>query len=268
MATLAQPFQKYWAIFKTQLTNNFAYPADLLSRSITIVLFMWVFVQLWRTTYSAVGQEVIAGLSLRETLWYLMLAETIVLSRPRLSGAIAEAVKDGSIAYLLNKPYNFLFYQASVGLGNSAIQTVFNALAGGTIVWLMVGPPPDPRGWPLVPAAMLAAWCIDFCISAVIGLTAFVTEDVTAFEWIYQKVMFILGGLLIPLDFYPDWLQSISFFLPFAYTVYGPARLFVQPELARFAALFTGQLIWLTILGLLLYFIYRRGVAWLSINGG
>jgi ABC-2 type transport system permease protein len=157
--------QKYWAIFKIQLLNSFAYPADLLSRSLTIILFLWIFAQLWRTTYGAVGQEVIAGLTLRETLWYLMLAETIVLSRPRLSSTIAEAVKDGSVAYLLNKPYNFLLYQVSIGLGDSVIRMIFNILAGGAIVWLMAGPPPDPRGWPLVLVAIIAAWLIDFCIA-------------------------------------------------------------------------------------------------------
>jgi ABC-2 type transport system permease protein len=268
MISIGYPFQKYWAIFRTQVINSFAYPIDLLSRSLAIVLFMWVFIQLWRTTYNTLGQASIAGLSLNETLWYLMLAETIVLSKPRLSQTIAETVKDGSIAYLLNKPYNFLLYQVSVGLGDSVLQMVTNVIAGGLIVWLMVGPPPPPAGWPLAFIAVMAGWLIDFCLSAMIGLAAFVTEEVKAFEWIYQKVLFILGGLLIPLDFYPDWLQKIALLTPFAYTVYGPARLFVEPTLGRFATLFLGQAAWLVGLGLLLSFLYRRGVNWLTINGG
>jgi ABC-2 type transport system permease protein len=260
--------QKYWAIFKTQLLNSFAYPGDLFSRSLTIVLFLWVFAQLWGVTYRSVGQESISGLTLPETLWYLMLAETIILSKPRLSTTVARAVKDGSIAYLLNKPYNFLLYQISIGLGDSVLQMVFNALAGGAIVWVLAGPPPDPRGWPLVLVAIAAAWLIDFCIAAAIGLAAFVTEEVSAFEWIYQKIVFILGGLLIPLDFFPEWLRTIALSLPFAYTVYGPARLFVDPNLARFVTLLLAQLAWLAVLGGLLAFLYRKGVAWLTINGG
>jgi ABC-2 type transport system permease protein len=250
------------------MINSFAYPLDLLSRGLAIVLFMWIFTQLWRTTYSIVGQESISGLTLRETLWYLMLAETIVLSKPRLSQTIAQVVKDGSIAYLLNKPYNFLLYQASVGLGDSVLQMGVNLIAGGLIVWLAAGPPPAPSGWPLVLVAVMAAWLIDFCIAAMIGLAAFITEEVRAFEWIYQKIMFILGGLLIPLDFYPEWLQRIALATPFAYTIYGPARLFVDPSPGRFAILFLGQVAWLAGLGVLLSFLYRRGVNWLTINGG
>jgi ABC-2 type transport system permease protein len=268
--------RKYWAILKTQLINSLAYPGDLFSRSLSIVFFMWVFVHLWRATYRSTGQEAIAGLTLRHTLWYLMLAETIVLSRPRLTATIAEAVWEGSVAYLLNKPYNFLLYQLSVGFGDSLLRMVFNALAGGAIVWLTVGPPPDPRGfgvssverWPLTLVAIAAAWLIDFCITAMIGLAAFVTEEVSAFEWIYSKALFLLGGLLIPLDFFPDWLRAVTQALPFAYTVYGPARLFVEPSLGRFATLLLAQAAWLAALGLLLTFLYRKGVTWLTINGG
>jgi ABC-2 type transport system permease protein len=260
--------KKYWAIFKTQLLNSFAYPGDLFSRSLTIVVFMWVFTHLWRTTYRSMGQETIAGLTLHETLWYLMLAETIVLSKPRLSAVIAEAVRDGSVAHLLNKPYNFLLYQLCVGMGDSLLRVLFNALAGGAVIWLTAGPPPAPWGWPLALVTMMLAWLIDFCLTAMIGLAAFVAEDVSAFDWIYSKLLFLFGGLLIPLDFFPGWLRAITHALPFAYTLYGPARLFVEPSLERFVTLLLAQTAWLAALGLLLTYLYRRGVAWLTINGG
>jgi len=261
-------FRKYWAILQTQVANSFAYPADLLYRSISIVLFMWIFAQLWRVTYGASGESVIAGLTLRDTMWYLMLAETMILSRPRVSTTIAENVKDGTIAYLLNKPYNFILYQFSFGLGDSLLRMITNSLVGGVVVWFLVGPPPDPRGWHLVLIAVLLAWIIDFCLNAMLGLLAFITEEIAAFEWIYNKFVLILGGVLIPLDFFPDWLQSIAFSLPFAYSVYGPARLFVDPTLSRFLDLILIQGLWVIALGVVLALLYRKGTAWLSINGG
>ncbi|MEZ4636836.1 MAG: hypothetical protein R2856_18090 [Caldilineaceae bacterium] len=99
-----------------------AYPLDLLGRTISILLFLWIFVNLWRVTYSAAGEDVIAGLSLRDTLWYLMMAEAVILSKTDLSRIISEAVKDGGIAYLLNKPFNFsIVYQFATGLGDSVL---------------------------------------------------------------------------------------------------------------------------------------------------
>jgi hypothetical protein len=40
--------KKYWAIFKTQLLDRLAYVGDLILQSLTIVLFMWIFMRCGR----------------------------------------------------------------------------------------------------------------------------------------------------------------------------------------------------------------------------
>ena len=259
---------KYWAIFRTQLVNSLAYPMDLLGRSLLIVLFMWIFMNLWRVTYGATGARSIAGLSLADTMWYLMMAEAVMLSKRDLSETISEQVKDGSVAYLLNKPFNFILYHFSAGLGDSVLAFGGNLIIGSAVVWLMVGPPPGITGWIFAGAAVALSWLLDFCFSALIGLSAFVVEEINAFRWIYQKFLLLLGGVLIPLDFFPAWLQTISLNLPFAWIIYGPARLFVDPSLARLGQVFLQQCIWLAIIGGTVWVIYRRAVARLVINGG
>ncbi len=260
--------KKYWAIFKTQVVNSLAYPGEIIWRSMAILLFLWVFTFLWRVAFDTSAATTLSGLTLRDTLWYLMLAETIELSRPRFANTIAQSVKDGSIAYLLCKPYDFLLYQLSVNAGDTVFRLVLTFIFGGALIWGMVGAPPSPWGWPLTLIAFAAGWLINFCLTALIGLAAFVVEDVTPFTWIYQKLIFILGGMMIPLDFYPPWLQRISKALPFSYVMYGPARLFVSPDLERFTALLAGQLAWVAALGVLVSIAYRRGLRRLAINGG
>jgi ABC-2 type transport system permease protein len=102
----------------------------------------------------------------------------------------------------------------------------------------------------------------------VIGLAAFVTEDINAFQWIYQKFAFILGGLLIPLDFYPGWLQAIAKALPFSSMIYAPSRLFVTPSIDLFINTILMQVVWIVVLGSIAVLAYRRGVAVLTVNGG
>ena len=259
---------KYLAIFKINLLNSLAYPAELATRSGMILVFMIVFFQLWHVTYAASGDQVLNGLTLRDTMWYLLLAETLELGRPRLARVISEQVKDGSIAYLLNKPYDFLIYQLSLGLGESLPRMGLLFIVGGTLVWAMAGPPPQWQNWPLAAAALIGAWLLHFCFNCLIGLAAFVAEEVAPFEWIYQKLVFILGGMLVPLDFYPAWLQTVAKTLPFAYMMYGPARLFVQPNLQLFTQIIAGQILWLAVLGGLLALAFSRSMRRLSINGG
>jgi len=260
--------KKYWAIFKIQVINSLAYPGAVVWRSLMICLFLWVFTFLWRVAYSNAGTDTLVGLTLRDTLWYLMLAETIELSRPRFARQIAQSVKDGSIAYLLCKPYDFLLYQMSVNAGDTVFRLLLTIFFGSALVWGMIGPPPEIFGWPLALIALSVGWLINFCLTALIGLAAFVTEDVAPFEWIYQKFIFILGGMMIPIDFYPQWLQKLSRAMPFSYIMYGPARMLVTPDLKRFFSLLGGQLAWFAGLGLVVFFVYRRGLQRLAINGG
>ena len=259
---------KYWSIFQITLINSLAYPGELIGRSLMIIPFMWIFYQLWKVTFAAAGADVINGLSLRDMLWYLMLAETIELGRPQLARTISENVKDGSIAYLLNKPYDFLLYQFSTTMGETIFRALMNTIFGGAVVLWLVGAPAHPEGFIIALPAIFGAWILHFCVTAMIGLSAFLVEDVSAFMWIYQKLAFIFGGMLIPLDFYPGWLQAISKALPFASITYGPARLFVTPTPELFINVMTLQILWIVALSLALTFAFRRGVAYLTVNGG
>ena len=85
---------------------------------------------------------------------------------------------------------------------------------------------------------------------------------------LHQPRLLVLGGLLIPLDFFPEWLQTIALNLPFAWIIFGPARLFVDPSLARLGAVLTQQGIWLAVVGGAVWLFYRWAVARLVINGG
>jgi ABC-2 type transport system permease protein len=190
------------------------------------------------------------------------------LGRPPLARMISENVKDGSIAYLLNKPYDFMLYQFSSSMSETIFRAILNAIFGGATVWFLVGAPAHPAGFVIALPAVIGAWTLHFCLNAMIGLLAFITEDVSAFVWIYQKLAFIFGGLLIPLDFYPQWLQTIAKALPFASTVYGPARLFVTPTLEHFINVMLLQITWILILTLILILVYRRGLTQLTVNGG
>ena len=261
-------FVKYRSIFITQFMNSLTYPTEMIGRSLIILPFMWIFYQLWRVTFASSGTQVINSLTLHDTLWYLLMTETIELSRTRIGNTISDAVKDGSIAYILNKPFDFLLYHYSSSMGEIVFRAGLNAVLGGSLVWWLVGAPPSILGWPFVIVGLIGAWSLNFCVSAMIGLAAFIVEDISAFQWIYQKLAFIFGGLLIPLDFYPLWLQTICRALPFSAMTYAPARLFVNPSLANFVSMLSTQVAWLLILGLLLNIAYHRGLVRLTVNGG
>jgi ABC-2 type transport system permease protein len=270
MFTRARPnLNKYVAIAGTNLQNQLAYFWDFAWRSVFMVLIMFIFIQLWSATYKAQGVTRIAGLSLRDTIWYLVLAETVILGNIRFADKVAQEVRDGSIAYTLGRPYNYLLYHFAHGLGDALLRAALTFATGATLVWLILGPPPTrTTELPAILLVLVMAYILDFCVHGIIALSAFVIEDITAFQLIYQKITFILGGLLLPVDFLPDWLQRIANLLPFRLVAYAPGRLFVQFDTILFWGFLKGQLLWISLCGAILILMFRWGTRRVSINGG
>lgn len=260
---------KYGAITLTNLQNQLAYVWEALGRAFMIILFMFIFVQLWTAVYESQNTAEIAGLTLANTIWYFLIAEMLELGKIRHDMKITEEVKDGSIAYTLVRPYNYLAYHLANGIGETAVKMSLIFILGLPVVLYYAGLPTTSLAHlPFILLVTLGAIMIDFFALSIIGLLAFVTEDTASFRLIYQKFVFILGGLMIPLDFLPEWLQGTARILPFNLTTYAPAKLFVAFEWVQFQQIILLQAIWLTIFGTVLFFQYRWATRQLAVNGG
>ncbi|MBI2265980.1 MAG: ABC transporter permease, partial [Armatimonadetes bacterium] len=153
--------------------------------------------------------------------------------------------------------------------GDTLMRLVVNFAVGSLLVASVVGPM-SFRFSNLLPllAVIALALLLDFCIEGLIGLCAFVTEDVSSIQLIYGKTLFILGGLLIPLDFFPQWLREIAQGLPFHYVIYAPARLFVSFDMGQWIHVAGIQAAWVSVFALALWGLFQRASSHLSINGG
>ena len=260
--------KKYFSIFTMQIINSLAYPGDVIGRSISIGTFLFIFAGLWGTTFALSGETSINGLTFQNMIWYLMMAETIELGRPRLNRVMSEQVKNGEVAYILSKPYNYVLYHFFFGLGDGVFRVVLNLIVGTFVAWILAGTPPGALGWIMAFSTMIGAWILHFCIMALIGLAAFLVEETNSFDLIYQKAVFILGGMLLPLEMFPTWLQKIAFALPFPYMMYAPARLFVKPDVELFLQMLAGQVIWIAIFVFVVSLAYRGSEKVLTVNGG
>ncbi len=262
-------FVKYTAVLTATALSSLMYPRDMLVPAAFMALVLFVFAQLWTVTYEQTGGVPIAGLTRGDLIWYLVLTETVVLSAPRISQKIDEEVKSGELALALVRPYNYVLYHLARYWGEAALRLPLNFTVGATIALAASGP---PAVTPLSAAAGLVALALaltlNFAVETAIGLTAFWFEDTMPFFWIYQKLVFSLGGLFLPLDLFPQVLAAIARFLPFAGVTYAPARLFVSFSWEALAWLLTVQVSWLLALGCLMALVYTRAVRKVNIHGG
>jgi ABC-2 type transport system permease protein len=106
------------------------------------------------------------------------------------------------------------------------------------------------------------ACAFDLCL----GLTAIWLHDQRPLAWVWQKALFICGGLLVPLQLYPAWLREACTLLPFHAILNGPASLLLGT--GALAPLLLRQLAWLCAALALLAWIFHRGLRRFDAAGG
>lgn len=264
-----QTLRKYGEISKITMANSLVYFWNFLSKNIFLVFILFIYLMLWKNIYSQKG-SIVGGLTLNQMIWYLIVTELVTLSRTDIHIQVNEDVKTGNIAYLLNKPYNYVLYCFSYYIGEIGIKLFTNGIIGISIGLIYVGKLENFNfsHLPFIFLSLLAGCFINFFIYIILSLSSFWFEENNAFFWIYSKLIFTLGGMLMPIDLFPNWLKSLSGYLPFAYVTYVPAKLAVDFSFSNFYQQFTIQIVYLTIFFSLAMILYRKGAKNLNVNGG
>lgn len=266
---MSRVFLKYLEVARTTLRSRFAYVWDQLLASLHLALIMYVFVQLWKVTFAAQGTGEINGYTLAEMVWYLVFTEGIIMSLPRIHSTLEAEVKGGDLAVRLNKPYNYLLFHYSAFSGEGLFRLVVALAVGGLVACLGVGG--VAFRWEALPVMLLVyllTQVMHFAYNSVIGLAAFWVEDVSGLYFVLDRVKWMLGGMLLPVEVYPDSVRWVVEALPFRHMIAGPARLFVKYDGGAALDLLGSQALWATLFVLVTAAVYRLGVRRVDIHGG
>jgi ABC-2 type transport system permease protein len=178
-------------------------------------------------------------------------------------------VKSGEVAYRLGKPYNYVLYLAADYLGEWFARFSLSIAIASGLALLFVGPIPfTAQGLASTLVLLAGAVALDFTFAAAISLLAFWVEDTSSIYLIYRRLVMLLGGMMIPLDVFPEPLSSIASALPFAYIVYGPARQFSVPSSDFFTDAILKISISLVAAFTILAIVYKAGQRGVTVNGG
>ena len=258
--------RKLFAIARTSLRQSLRARAALLGRMAFYAVILLVFSRLWQ---AIARSGALADSGPVELLWYLALTEWILLSVPALHLEIEADVRSGDIAYQLPRPVSYLAATLARSLGELAGRLATLAVAGALLAWALSGAlPADLRGLLCaLPIGALGAVAL-LLFHAMIGLGAFWLQDCTPIYWIWQKLAFVLGGLMLPLDIYPGWLRSVAELSPFAALIYAPASLALHFDAARSLQVAALATFWTLVCLGLLALLYRRALRVLDLNGG
>jgi ABC-2 type transport system permease protein len=259
---------KYAAIGRITLKNHLAYVMDFLIRTIFLLIILYIFIQLWGVAFHGEGTASIAGYSYEQIIWYLIFAEALTMAFPSLAAKVEEEVKSGDVGYRLSRPVSYVGFHYASYIGEVAFRLLVNILVGGMLGIAVFGIPYFGWGWLGFIIIALGAMTVNFLLNMIVALCAFWVEETRGLEFVYHKLLFTIGGMLMPIEIFPVWLQKICVWLPFQAVLYFSAKTAVDFDVLMWVRMIGIQLIWIVLLTFFVVWMYDRGVRKLNVNGG
>jgi ABC-2 type transport system permease protein len=234
------------------------------------IVYLGVAYYLWRSIYS--HADVIRGLTFNETFLYIGVGSAVfILLKTYADWFIHHEIREGNIANYLTKPLDYQIYNLFANFGSMIVSLVAifipTAIMLGFVFRVNVS---FGIGIFLFPVSLLLAFLISFSIDFFIGLMGFYSESVWGLSTTKEIIITVFSGALIPLQFFPEAMQRVLYWLPFQAIYHTPLMMLTRPDhgLQVFLPMLAVQLAWAIILFLAARLFYNQAIKVLRIAGG
>jgi ABC-2 type transport system permease protein len=110
---------------------------------------------------------------------------------------------------------------------------------------------------------------ISFLFDFIFGMLAFYVKNLWGIGFGKFALVRLLSGALIPLVFFPKPIQNILNLLPFKGMIYTPVMIFLgKYQSQEMLMSMMNQVLWIGILALCNYLLWRKAVTRLTVQGG
>jgi ABC-2 type transport system permease protein len=184
---------------------------------------------------------------------------------------VALRVQTGDVATDLQRPVDLQTYWLAYDLGRATYHALFRGVppfALGALVFDL-RLPGEPVVWIAFVASIALAVVASFAFRFMFNLAAFWLLDYRGVGTLAMVVSTFFSGMIIPLAFFPDWLETLAWALPFAAMVQAPIEIFLEHAAGgEIVGLLALQAFWAAALLLLGRALLAAGLRKLVVQGG
>jgi len=181
---------------------------------------------IWTSVYG--GGGTIRGIEYLQMLRYFGVSALIgYITWDSADWNLSMLIRTGKFLTFALRPVHHPFFALSQKIGHRLLGTLLEALPCAVIFTLLFKIDLTPSSIPWTVLSIALAYLIFFYISYIIGIASFWIVESEGIRSFYNLLSGVFSGFYIPLVFFPKSLQIIQFFLPFQYTSYVPAMVFI-----------------------------------------
>ena len=221
----------YISYFKLRFITNLQYRADALAGIATQIFFGLIFTMIYIAFYESGGNNI--PLKLQETITYVWLQQAFfaLIFPYQKDQELLDIISNGNLAYELIRPQNFYLKWYIKMISKKLVATLLRF--GPVIILGIILPYPFHLSGPKslesfiifiisLILALLLVTSLSLCMHI---LTMFMLDEKGPIT-LYSVVADLFMGAVVPIPFFPGWLQKISSFLPFRYITDFPFRIY------------------------------------------
>lgn len=215
-----------------------------------------------------------------QVMSYIWLGQVLFALLPfREDVEIAHLIRSGNIAYELVRPVHLYWFWFARQIGSRTAPVLLRAtpmLVVSAFIFPLIGfeqwalrPPVSVNALLLFLLSVLAAMLLACTFSMIMSISLFWTISADGVSNLVPVLIWSLCGIIIPIPFYPNWMQVVIRMLPFRGLMDVPFQIYVGSISSSSALSEIGlQGVWIVGLIVLSYGIMNRGLSRVVVQGG
>ena len=268
----------YTAIMAARFRTLIQYRAAALAGMTTQVFWGFIRIMILEAFYRSTSAP--QPMSFAAVAAYVWLGQALLATLPwNIDGEIRAMVRTGAVGHELLRPADVYGMWYARGLAwrtaPALLRSIPIVLFAGLLLPLIglgewrLQPPASVASALAFAVSLAAAVLLSGAITALLNITLLWSLGAEGVSFLIAAAVTIFAGLVVPLPLFPDWMQPVLSFMPFAGLMDTPFRLYTgdHPP-ARLPWLLAHQLAWTLVIALLGRYVLSRGLRRLVIQGG
>ncbi len=257
-------FRLYRRLFALSWQEFLAHRLNFVLHAVIVLVASILYLFLWKSLY--LHQSSVGDFSQKQLLTYLAGALFFngIVSFGAAGDKVDRAINRGDLNRYLTQPLSALSHWLLTDVARHIWRTMFLLFTLGILMvsfrpYLL--PPVDLAHLLLTIGTVILAYGCVYHLMVPIAMASFWITDSWSIRFGFRILAEYATGAFIPLTFFPGWLQTICFALPFKFLSYIPMQIYLgRLTPAQITSELTQAVIWLVALVLLTRFVWYRGL--------
>lgn len=264
--------KKYKTLIRSGIIVCLRFRLGVLVTFLGNLIYLIIVYSLWKSIFMSSGTKVMNGMTFEDTMIYLVLASSMyMLLESHLTWRMHEDIQSGKIILDIIKPMGYQKFKYAGILG----EVFFNFATTFVPTFLLVYFISNYKiciGFNVILflLSMFLGILISLSFDFFVGTIGLYTQSIWGINIMKEVIIMLFSGAVVPINFFPEPLRTITMHLPFQVIYNAPLQLLINSNLSMMEriTILVSQISWLIVLIIISNLFWQKSLKTITVNGG